>query len=138
MIEIPPLSFTTVLRLHEVDGSDKNGPIVRYKVLDQPFLAYRRGVYLVTQNDAIVYCGKFTNTFAKRWLYTRGRYVYHFKRGVISEAISNQYAIEVHAQEESVLRQQIGQADNEWVTISSIEEKIVRDLRPVWNMIGLN
>ena len=137
MITVPPLSFETVLRLHEVDGNNRDGPIVRYEILNQPLLTIRRGVYLVTQNDSIVYCGKFTNTFAKRWLYTRGRYVYHFKRGIISEAILKQDTIEVHAQEENVLRQQIGQEDNEWINISSIEEKIIRDLCPLWNMIGL-
>lgn len=138
MIKVPPLSFETILRLHDVDGSNKDGPIVRYEVLNEPFLATLRGVYLVTQNDEIVYCGKFTNTFAKRWLYTRGRYVYHFKRNVISEAILKHKKIEVHAQTEDILRSQIGQTGNDWISATSIEEKLIRDLRPVWNLVRLS
>ena len=136
MLFVPPLSFTTVLRLHEVDGRNDDGPIVRYEILNQPFLATRRGVYIVTQNGNIVYCGKFTNSFAKRWLYTRGRYVYHFKRSVISDASLEQHNIEVHAQEEDVLREQLGQTGNQWINVASIEEKLIHDLCPAWNFIG--
>lgn len=137
MIEVPPLSFKTILRLHEVDGHDQYGPVVRYEVIDESFLATLRGVYLVTQDKEIVYCGMFTRSFAKRWLYTKGRYVYHFKRGVISDAILAYRNIEVHAQQEEVLKEQIGQAGNVWISASSIEEKIIRDLRPAWNLIGM-
>ena len=136
MITVPPLTFAPVLRLHEVDGSNKDGPIVRYEVLDKGLLAVVRGVYLVTQDDVIVYCGKFTNTFSKRWLYAKDRYVYHFKRSVISDAIQEHRKIEVYAQAESVLKNQLGQSGNDWINVSSIEEKLIRDLRPVWNLIG--
>lgn len=136
MINVAPLSFLTVLRLHEVDGYHDYGPVVRFEVLDAPFLSVRRGVYLVTQGDEIMYCGKFTNTFARRWLYTKGRYVYHFNRSLISEAITQHHKVEVHAQSEDALRGQIGQPGNDWVSVSSIEEKLISQLRPAWNLMG--
>lgn len=136
MIEVPPFLFKTVLRLIEVDGRNKDGSIVRYEIIDEPFLSTRCGVYVVTQNDEIVYCGKFSNTFAKRWLYTRGQYIYHFKRNPISEALVKRGRILVHAQSEDTLKDQIGQSDNEWISAASIEEKLIRDLCPVWNMTG--
>ena len=137
LVDVESLSFKTVLRLHTVDGHNGGGPIVRYEIIDAPFLATRRGVYVVTSNDVVVYCGTFTNTFAKRWLYTRGEYVYHFKRGIIAETIVN-HEVFVHAQSEECLREQIGQPGNEWVSVTSIEEKLIRDLkpRPIWNIIG--
>lgn len=138
MLEVDGLSFISVLRLREVDGSNNDGPIVRYDVLNETFLKTPRGVYLVTKNDLPVYCGKFTNTFAKRWLYTKGRYVYHFKRGIIAEALLENHNLVVYAQEENVLRAQLGQPGNLWISATSIEEKLIRDLklRQQWNSVG--
>ena len=138
MLALLPLTFKPVLRLHEVDGENKDGPVVRYQVLDESFLATKRGVYVVTRNDDIVYCCKFTTTFSKRWLYAEGRYVYHFKRDVIAAAVLNGHDVAVHAQNEVVLREQLGYPGNEWISVSSIEEQLIRQLslRRHWNSIG--
>lgn len=130
------LAFKTVLRLHTVDGQDNFGPIVRYDVRDEPFLNTTRGVYLVTLNSAIVYCGTFTKTFSKRWLYTKLEYVYHFKRKLIAGAVGDNEVL-VHAQSEASLREQIGQPGNNWINVTSIEDRIIRHLNPKWNVNGL-
>ncbi|MBG8555978.1 hypothetical protein I5L79_20715 [Hymenobacter sp. BT594] len=131
-----PLKFDKILELDSVDGENKDGPIVRYIVNDEKFFSTRKGVYLIVQDNSIVYCGKFTNTFAKRWLYTKGKYVYHFKRGLIATALMANHQLIVFAQSEEQLREQLGLSDNEWISVSSIEEKIIRDLKPIWNSIG--
>ena len=131
-----PFNFQRMLRLTESDGSNADGPIVRYEDYDTALGSMRCGVYLIVQDDEVVYCGKFTGTFARRWLYTKGKYVYHFKRGLISMALSEDRIIEVFAQDEPNLRKQLGHPDNEWISVTSIEEKLIRDLRPIWNSLG--
>lgn len=131
-----PLSFERVLRLTITDGFNADGPIVRYEEYDKSLGAMRCGVYLIVQDGEVVYCGKFTNTFARRWLYTKGEYVYHFKRGLISVALNDNRTLEVFAQNEGNLRAQLGQPGNSWISATSIEEKLIKDLRPVWNSLG--
>ena len=131
-----PLRFERILRLSRTDGFNADGPIVRYEEYDKALGTMRCGVYLIVQDGEVVYCGKFTNTFSKRWLYTKGEYVYHFKRGLISAALADNRRLEVFAQSEENLRAQLGQPGNGWISATSIEEKLIKKLRPVWNSLG--
>ena len=131
-----PLKFKHVLKITATDGSNKDGPVVRYQVVDKTLLKERAGVYLIVQDGQIVYCGKFTRTFAKRWLYTKGQYIFHFKRGLLSAALLENRTIDVYSEGEEALRIQLGQPGNEWISATSIEEKIIRDAAPIWNSIG--
>ena len=131
-----PLRFQRMLRLTANDGFNADGPIVRYGDYDKEMGKMRGGVYLIVQDGEVVYCGKFTGTFAKRWLYTKDEYVYHFKRGLISMALTENRTIEVFAQDVAGLRAQLGHPGNEWISATSIEEKLISDLQPTWNSLG--
>lgn len=144
------LLFQRMLTLTKNDGDNARGPIVRYDNYDEKLgqkLGYDEeakkllgGVYLIVRNEEIVYCGKFTGTFAKRWLYTMGKYVYHSMRQQISLALEleGKQVLEVFAQGVADLREQLGHPDNEWISATSIEEKIIRDIQPVWNSHGVS
>lgn len=134
--DLSVLSFERMLRLMNTDGSNSGGAIVRYEGFDSSRGAMQCGVYLIIQDGVVVYCGKFTNTFARRWLYTRDQYIYHFKRDVIAEALADKRTLEVFAQDEQSLRKQLGHEDNCWISATSIEEKLIKDLKPTWNVLG--
>ena len=131
------LRFQRMLTLTANDGFNADGPIVRYGDYDKEVGKMLGGVYLIVQDGEVVYCGKFTGTFAKRWLYTKGEYVYHFKRGLISMALNENRTLEVFAQDVTGLREQLGHPGNEWISATSIEEKLINDLQPAWNSLGM-
>jgi hypothetical protein len=87
-MQLGPLSFRPVLALGPVQGANAEGPIVKYRVLDQSVLRESRGVYVVAAGNQVMYRGKYTNSFSKRWLYARLGYVYHFKRNEIAAALA--------------------------------------------------
>lgn len=126
------LRFRPVLALGPVDGENDEGPIVRFRVLDQNMLYERRGVYIVRAGAAVLYCGKYTSTFAKRWLYTRDRYVYHIKRTAIARCIEAGVDVTVFAETETELRRQLN-SSGESVTIDRIEVDLIREFSPAWN-----
>ena len=126
---VGPISFRPVLALGPVQGVNAEGPIIRYRVIDQTLLREIRGVYVIVAGDQIVYCGKWSTSFAKRWLYTRGEYVYHFKRNDIASSIAAGFNVTVFAQTERALQHQL-RCDRR---IDSIEADVIHLLSPTWN-----
>lgn len=144
LADLLPLSFQHVLSLTEVSGHNSGGAIVRYKEIAPAFHRTERGVYVVVENERIVYCGKFTNTFGKRWLYEAHKYIYHHIRDIAALSITNQHQVDVYSQDIETLKQQLGVQDAPWlsryISATSIEESIIEDISrdsyPIWNKIG--
>lgn len=134
-MHVASLNFRPALKLGPVDGMDEDGPVVRFDVLDNELLRKSRGVYIVATPTDVLYCGKYTGTLSKRWLYARLGYVYHFKRGDIAAALADNTPLTVYAETEELLRSQLNNA-GEWVDINSIEANLIRRLNPIWNRMS--
>lgn len=129
------IPFLHVLTATAVNGADATGPVVRY-VEHVNTRRLRRGVYVVTVDGIITYVGKFTNTFAKRWLYTAGNKIYHHKRRSIAESLNDRHDVRVHAATEHDLLQAMMIPTPElmrWITIEGIEGALIAELKPAWN-----
>lgn len=130
------LPFLHVLTATSVAGADATGPVVRYleHVNTQRL---RRGVYVVTVDGIITYVGKFTNTFAKRWLYSASKKIYHHKRRSIAESLSAGHDVRVYAATEHDLLQTMMIPTPElmrWITIEGIEGALIAEMKPGWNV----
>lgn len=136
------LVFELVLVATEVEPEpDENGAVVRYVIHSGDPREIERGVYLITENDRIVYVGKYTGTFAARWLYTQLQKIYHHKRNAIADSLKAGNTVRVYVQTEDRLRRMIplAAADvDSWINVDGIEHALVRILRPEWNRIGAN
>lgn len=129
------LPFQHVLTATAVTGADATGPVVEYTEHVNT-RRLRRGVYVVTVDGFITYVGKFTNTFAKRWLYTADKKIYHHKRRSIAESLNARQVVRVYAAAEQDLLQTMMIPTPElmrWITIEGIEGALVSELKPAWN-----
>ncbi len=117
-----------VLRLVEVDGENDEGFIVRYEELDR--LPKSEGIYVVKKDDQIIYCGKFTTGFTKRWLYAKDRYIYHVKRHGLARALQNRHKVLVFSEDLSAL---LLQHPNCGLDLKGIERDLYDLYHPEWN-----
>lgn len=132
------LTFLRVLTATDVTGADANGPIVEYAEHVNTRIL-RRGVYVVTVDGVITYVGKYASTFAKRWLYTDGKKIYHHKRRDIAESLSAGCVVHVYAATEEDLLQTMMPPTPElmrWITIEGIEGALIAELKPEWNVVS--
>lgn len=132
------LPFLHVLTATAVAGADATGPVVRY-VEHVNTRRLRRGVYVVTVDGVISYVGKYVNTFAKRWLYTAGKKIYHHKRRDIAESLSARCVVHVYAATvEDLLQTMMPPAPElkRWITIEGIEGSLIAELKPKWNVVS--
>ena len=139
-IKVQGLTFDHVLTATDVAGEpDENGAVVKYDVMHPAVSSLVRGVYIITENDVIVYVGKYTGTFEKRWLYTNLNKIYHHKRNAIAASRRAGSSVHVYAQTEDALRAQIPAAVNDsdmWINVGGIEAALIRTLAPAWNSAG--
>lgn len=132
------LPFQHVLTATDVTGADANGPVVEYDEHVNTRIL-RRGVYVVTVDGIITYVGKYANTFAKRWLYTAGKKIYHHKRRDIAESLSAGCQVRVYAATEEDLLEIMMPPTPElkrWITIEGIEGALIAELKPEWNVVS--
>lgn len=122
------LTLRCVLRLVEVDGENEEGFIVRYEELDR--LPKGAGLYVVKKGDQVIYCGKFTTGFITRWLYARGRYIYHAKRHGLARALQNQHKVFVFSEELPAL---LLQHPNCGLDLKGFERELYDHYHPEWN-----
>lgn len=139
-ISVQGLTFNHVLTATDVENEhDDNGAVVRYDIMHPNVDGLIKGVYVVTANDSIVYVGKFTGTFEKRWLYTKLSKIYHHKRNAIAASRRAGSSVHVYAQTEDELRRQIPAAETDtamWINVGGIEAALIRTLAPAWNSAG--
>jgi hypothetical protein len=135
-LNLEGLTFRHVITPTMIDGADSNGEIVRYEDHHGQLESLQRGVYVVTVDGEIAYIGKFSGDFAKRWLYTNLRKLYHHKRHSIADALKNGKTVHVFASTEEDLRSSIPTAAHDsdnWINIHGIESSLIRRLQPMWN-----
>jgi hypothetical protein len=124
-LSVNGLIFDHILTATDVAGEpEENGAVVRYDIKHADVAHLIKGVYVVTENDAIVYVGKFTGTFEKSWLYTKLSKIYHHKRDAIAASRRAGNTVHVYAQTEDALRAQIPAAANDadlWINVGGIE-----------------
>lgn len=139
-ISVQGLTFNHVLTATDVENEhDDNGAVVRYDIMHPDVAGLIKGVYVVTENDSVVYVGKFTGTFEKRWLYTKLSKIYHHKRNAIAASRRAGSSVRVYAQTEDELRRQIPAAETDtdmWINVGGIEAALIRTLAPAWNSAG--
>lgn len=139
-LSVTGLTFDHVLTTTDVvHEHDDNGAVVRYDIMHPNVERLIKGVYVVTENQSIVYVGKFTGTFEKRWLYVNLNKIYHHKRNAIAASRRTGNAVHVYAQTEDALRAQIPVAAHDtdaWINIGGIEAALIRKLTPAWNSAG--
>lgn len=138
-VSVNGLTFDHILTATEVDElHDENGAVVRYQIAYSDLESMRRGVYIIVEDGHVVYVGKFSDSFSRRWLYTNLEKIYHHKRNAIAQSLHAGRAVRVYAQTEEALRSQIAVAANDldgWINISGIETALIRKLTPVWNSV---
>ncbi len=132
------LAFRHALRLTEADRRNPKKILVRYQVVDSSTFDHSLGVYIVSLNSEVIYIGSYRNGFRKRWLYAREQYLYHFKYIFIADALDTGAKVEVFTESEESLKEQLGSADDPWVTAIGIEDRLIRDYQPRWNCIGVD
>ncbi|MBU3678544.1 MAG: hypothetical protein FGM32_02935 [Candidatus Kapabacteria bacterium] len=130
------LLFRHVLTPTLLRGASSTHQVVRY-VEHGDLSTLDRGVYLIAVDDVIYYVGKFTQTFAKHWIYDRKRTVYHHKRDRLAAALADDRTVHVYAASEDELRCYIPAAQNDpnrYVNVYGIEPALIERLDPLWNV----
>ncbi|WP_146853457.1 hypothetical protein [Brevifollis gellanilyticus] len=94
------------------------------------------GVYVVFEDEKIVYIGSYQSGVAKRWLYLRKQDVYHFKKPLVADSLSRGAILKVFAQDERDIKEQLGCGDNVWVNSAGIEARLISIFHPPWNNQG--
>ena len=129
--------FRHVLTPTLLKGASATHHVVRYDELGD-LSALECGVYLIEVDDTIFYVGKFTQTFAKHWIYDTVGTVYHHKRDRLAKALESGRTVRVYAATEDELRQYIPAAQNDpmrYVNVHGIEHALIARLEPIWNEI---
>lgn len=137
-----PLSFVHILNLHTVYGSDTHGPKIRFNIINESFLTDKNGIYLITKGSkkAIVYCGTCsTRSFRNSLLFNNPKDL-HFHntdrvRSEVGRALQASHIIEVHAQTEEQLRQQLialGASPADLGSLPAIKKVLTKLLGPEW------
>jgi hypothetical protein len=135
-LNLESLTFRHVITPTMIDGADSNGEIVGYEDHHGQLESLQRGVYVVTVDGEVTYVGKFSGDFAKRWLYTNLRKLYHHKRQSIADALKHGKTVHVFASTEEELRSSIAAAADDshnWINIHGIESVLISSLLPAWN-----
>ena len=130
------LTFTHVLSAESVMSDQQGAAQVTYATHAIDVSSLRRGVYIVTVNDHIVYVGKFLGSFSKRWLYPMTGTIYHHKRNAIARELHQGSDVRVYAAAEVDLRAEIPIAASDaigWINVEGIESVLIAALEPAWN-----
>lgn len=132
------LAFPHILTATAVDRNDSDEAVVRYSLAETDPRQMHRGIYIVTVDGQITYVGKFTKSFAKRWLYLEDSRLYHHTRHTIAAEIESGKTVLVYAASEEALTSQIGvdTATHIWINVHGIEGALIASLQPRWNSIG--
>ena len=128
-----PFMFNRIIHFTGVDGG--NEPIVRFEWYDEDLGKTPRGIALVLgDGNEVVYCDEFNNThFARTWLYTRDKHVYHFIRQMIAKDFDKCNSLEVYILDERA-QSPASRLDNPWVSATSIEQRLITEPLP----LGIN
>jgi hypothetical protein len=94
------------------------------------------GVYFVTEKEKIVYIGSYQSGIVRRWLYVRKKDLYHFKKPLVADRLSQGFELEVYAQDESAIKEELGCPNNAWVNAAGIEARLISIYNPLWNAQG--
>lgn len=139
-MDLKNITFKHVLTFIEIikDEGEKDRYRIDFLIESKEPPSKLPGVYVVEEGGNILYIGSYKRGVIKRWVKTRKRDIYHFKKANIERELKEGKIVKVFYQDEDVIKKELGYSNNPWISSHSIEDNLLEQCGTKWNKRGSN